>query len=153
MPLRVSALIRCAILDFTLATGPGLGTEDRNPCFPETHSPVRLWGKDMELVPEGGKCRAPQELLVIAKGCIPESLLEEVVAELSLAQGTCSITSTVVVIHSRSKGSCQQGNYEWKTNPTSRKSWEKRQAVLRGRKRGGGTMGEGETRERIQEPP
>lgn len=63
-----------------------------------------LWGKDMELVLKGRKGRAPRERLVIAKGCIAESFLEEGVAELSLAQGTHSIASTAVVIHSRRRG-------------------------------------------------
>lgn len=90
----------------------------------------------MELFPQGRKSRAPQERLVIAKGRIPESFLEDVVAELSLTRGTRSIASTTVVIHSRSKGRHQEGNCEWKTIPIYGNSCEKRQAVLCGRRRG-----------------
>lgn len=100
-----------------------------------------LWGKGVELIPKGRKSWAPQGRLVIAEGCIPESFLEEVVAELSLAQGACSIASTAVVIHSRSKGHHQEGNCEWKTIPIYRNSCEKRQAVLCGRRKGEARQG------------
>lgn len=70
----------------TLETGPGLGsedTEDSSPCSPETHSPVGLQGKDCYQSEEG---QALKEWFVIATGSFLESFLEEMGAELSLAQ-------------------------------------------------------------------
>lgn len=72
-----------------------------------------------------------QEWLVMAKGSILESFLDEAAAEWSLAHGKCSLVSATVVIPSRSKrGEALITMQVGRASPSEGTAFEKRQGVL-----------------------